>query len=433
MIAKRPGGNRCGAVDHVSRSVGEDRRTCVDDSSARAFTPSRRIVSPYDTLLSRAGQARVFQGSQVITVTPVQDRAGRRQFIDFPYALYREHPHWIPQPRIVERARFKPGHPFFEHAEMQLFLASDAGRLVGRMAAIDDRLHNETHRDNLAAFGHFEAEGEEAARALFAAAEAWARARGRARIRGPLNPSLNETAGLLIDAFDEDPMVMMPYNPPGYAVFIERSGYHKVKDLLAWTIDLSGNVRTERIARVVARFQTRHGLTIRSVDLSAFEAEIQRFVDLYCRAWSGNWGFVKPTQAEVRQLASELRHVIDRDLVIAAEMDGRMVGCGIALPDLNQTFKDTDGRLFPWGLLKLLARKRIVTQVRVLLFGVAPEWRGTGLGWPLVVELLTRAARRYQRAELSWVLEDNELANGSVVALGGRRYKTYRVYQKELA
>lgn len=370
----------------------------------------------------------------MITVTPVRDRASRRQFINYPYVLYRGDPRWIPQPRIAERARFHPRHPFFAHAGIELFLASDAARLVGRIAAIDDRLHNETHRDNLAAFGHFEAETEEAAEALFAAAEGWARARGRARMRGPLNSSLNETAGLLIDAFDAEPMVMMPYNPPRYAGFVERAGYSKVKDLLAWIVDLPpGDTDAARLSRIGARARTHGGLTIRSVNMSAFDAEIERFVDVYCRAWSGNWAFVAPTRAEVRQLASELRFIVDRDLVVAAEVDGRMVGCGIALPDLNQAFKGTNGRLFPFGLAKLLARRRIITQVRVLLFGVLPEWRRTGLPPALFMELLTRAARRYSRAELSWVLEDNRLTNDGIAAIGGRPYKTYRIYQKELA
>ena len=370
----------------------------------------------------------------MITVTPARDRASRRQFVNLPYAWYRRDPRWIAQPRIAERARFHPRHPFFAHADVELLLARDGGRVVGRIAAIDDRLHNEAHHDNLAAFGHFEAETEEAARALLAAAERWAGARGRARMRGPLNSSLNEMAGLLIDAFDDDPMVMMPYNPPQYGGFIERAGYGKVKDLLAWIIELPlGDAEAERLSRLGARVRSRNGVTIRAVNMSAFDLEIERFVEVYCRAWGGNWGFVEPTRAEVRQMATELRYIVDRDLVIAAEVNGRMVGCGIALPDLNQTFKGTGGRLFPLGLLKLLARKRIVTQVRVLLFGVVPEWRRTGLAVSLFVELLSRAAPRYRRAELSWVLEDNHMTNDSVAALGARHYKTYRIYQKDLA
>jgi GNAT superfamily N-acetyltransferase len=368
----------------------------------------------------------------VLTVTSVGDSAGRRQFIDFPYTLYAGSLHWIPQPRITERARFDPDHPFFAHADVELFLAREGGRVVGRIAAIDDRLHNERHRDNLAAFGHFEAEDEAAASALLGAAEKWARQRGRSRIRGPLNSSLNETAGLLIDAFDMDPMVMMAYNPSTYVDFIERAGFSKVKDLYAWIIELPGEALSERWARACARVRSSHDMTIRSVNMKAFKAEIERFVDVYCQAWSANWGFVEPTHAEVEQLVSELRYVVDPDLVIAAEVRGRMVGCAIALPDLNQVFKGTHGRMFPFGLFKLLARKRIVTQVRLLLFGVVPEWWGTGIAVPLVVELLSRAAHRFKRAELSWVLEDNNLTNSSCAALGGRRYKTYRLYQKEL-
>jgi GNAT superfamily N-acetyltransferase len=332
----------------------------------------------------------------------------------------------------MERARFKPDHPFVAHADIELFLAHEGGRVVGRIAAIDDRLHNARHQDNLAAFGHFEAVDEAAAAALLGAVEHWARYRGRARIRGPLNSSLNESAGLLVDAFDMDPMVMMPYNPPAYVDFIERAGFNKVKDLYAWIIEFPGEALSDRVVRVCTRARSRHDVMIRSANMRDFKAEIERFVEVYCRAWSGNWGFVEPTRAEVLQLVSELRYIVDPDLVMAAEVGGRMVGCGIAVPDLNQTFKGTDGRLFPLGLVRLLARKHIVTQARMLLFGVVPEWKGTGIAAPLIVELLSRAARRFKQAELSWVLEDNELTNGSIAALGGRRYKTYRIYQKEL-
>jgi GNAT superfamily N-acetyltransferase len=333
---------------------------------------------------------------------------------------------------LAERARFAPHNPFRAHADVELFLAQEGGRTVGRIAAIDDRSHNERHGDNLAAFGHFEAETEAAAGALLSAAEEWARRRGRARMRGPVNSSLNETAGLLVDAFDLAPMVMMPYNPATYAGFIERAGYVKVKDLLAWIFDLPFDTPT-RFTRVMSKLRGMRELTMRSVRMSAFQQEIDQFVGVYSQAWSENWGFVRPTREEVRELAFTLRYVVDRDLVVAAEMSGRMVGCAIALPDLNQVFRGTSGRLLPLALPRLLARKRIVTQVRLLLFGVLREWRGTGLAACLLIELLSRASRRYRRAELSWILEDNEAANGSVAALGARQYKTYRLYQKELA
>ena len=366
----------------------------------------------------------------MITVTPALGSAGRRRFLELPYTLYRGSPYWVPPLRFAERERFAPRNPFWAHAEVEFFLAREGGRIVGRIAAIDDRLHNERHGDNLAAFGHFEAETEAAACALLRAAEEWALRRGRSRMRGPLNSSLNETAGLLVDAFDLPPMVMMPYNPAAYAGFIERAGYAKVKDLLAWIIDFPFET-PKRYTRLITKFRGAPDLTMRSVNMSAFEAEIDRFVDVYCQAWRGNWGFVDPTREEVRELASTLRYIVDRDLVVAAEISGRMVGCAIALPDLNQVFQGTSGRL-PVVLPRLLARKRYISQVRLLLFGVLREWRGTGLAPQLFVEILSRASRRYRRAEMSWILEDNELANGSVAAVGARRYKTYRLYQKDL-
>lgn len=369
----------------------------------------------------------------MIQVTAVRTSASRRQFIRFPYLHYRGDPHWVPPLRVTERGRFSRRHPFYEHADIELFLARDNGRLVGRVAAIDDRLHNEAHRDNVAAFGYFEAASDEAARALLAAAEAWARARGRSRLRGPLNPSLNDSAGLLIDAFDEDPMLMMPYNPPHYASFIEQAGFRKVKDLLAWIADLTNiEPQVRRMARFEERVRRRHGVTMRLVNLSAFDQELAQFLDVYCQAWQANWGFVAPTRAEARALCSEIKPIVDPELLIGAQRGDHLVGCAIALPDLNQVFKGTDGRLFPRGLLRLLRRKRIVSQIRLVLLGVVPDYQKAGLGVLLVLELMRRAARRYRRAEMSWVLEDNEDINRILPTLGVRRYKTYRVYQKEL-
>ena len=369
----------------------------------------------------------------MIEVTAVRTAASRRQFINFPYALYRGDPHWVSPLRFTERARFDRRHQFYEHADVELFLAHDGGRVVGRVAAIDDRLHNERHHENLAEFGYFEAASRESAAALLAAADNWARARGRSRIRGPLNPSLNDSAGLLVDAFDSDPMLMMPYNPPAYIEFIEQAGYRKVKDLLAWIIDLTNvEAETERVTRVESRIRRRHGVTIRLIDLAAFDREMTQFLDVYCQAWQANWGFVAPTPAETRQLCTEVKPIVDPDLLIGAEINGRVIGCAIALPDLNQVFKGTDGRLFPNGLVRLLMRKRIITQVRVLLCGIVPEYQKIGLAPLLAVELMRRAAVRYRRAELSWVLEDNEDINRILPSLGARVYKTYRLYQKEL-
>ena len=214
--------------------------------------------------------------------------------------------------------------------------------------------------------------------------------------------------------------------------FIEAAGYVKAKDLLAWDIDATAPLGG-RVQRVSQRLAARHGVSIRSVDMTkaGFDRDLEHLKTIYRAAWSDNWGFVPPTDAEIRQFAIELKPVIDPEMVLFAEIDGRAVGCAVAIPDLNQVLKRMNGRLFPFGLVHFLRRKSIVNRVRVLLLGVLPAYRKRGLYPLLIAELQRRAvAQGYQRAELSWTLEDNDAVNAGIEAAGGRRHKTYRLYEK---
>jgi hypothetical protein len=366
-------------------------------------------------------------------VRPVNSRHDFKRFIDYAYVRNRDDPHWIPPLRFSERERLQPRkNPFFAHADHQLLLAWRGDIVTGRIAAFDDRLHNDVHGDNLASFGFFEADDEEAARVLLDAVEAWASARGRTHVRGPLNPSLNESAGLLIDGFDTDPVLMMPHNAPQYAAFIEASGYTKVKDLYAWMYEI-GHGAGPVIEKVAARFKAPDRIASRPLLAREFAREVDRLRLLYCGAWEQNWGFVPPTDAEFRRVAAELKLILDPRVAIRAEVDGVMIGCAIALPDINQVLKGTGGRLFPLGLIRLLARRRIIDQVRVLLLGLLPQYRKSGLYALLWHELQKGGeAAGYRRGELSWVLEDNRNINNVAEQAGARRYKTYRIYQKAL-
>jgi hypothetical protein len=368
-----------------------------------------------------------------LTIQPVRDRLGIRRFIAYAYERNAADPHWIPPLRISERERLTPSkNPFFAHADVQLLLAVRGTRIVGRIAGIDDRLHNETHHDNVAMFGFFEAEDASATQALLDAVEAWASTRGRAHIRGPLNPSLNESAGLLVDGFDTDPMLMMPHNPPEYARFIESAGYRKVKDLFAWIYDLDRELPPV-VTSMAARVRERERIVIRQLNVADFAREVERLRQIYCDAWRSNWGFVPPTEAEFKRLATELRPIFDARCAICAEVDGRPVACAIAIPDLNQALKGTDGRLFPLGLARVLLRRKYIDQMRLLLFGIISEYQKGGL-FPLMLLELKRQAGSgpYRRAEFSWVLEDNRDINQPAEQHGARRYKTYRIYQKAL-
>src|SRR5262249_27834959 len=324
-------------------------------------------------------------------------------------------------------------NPFFAHADVELLLAHRAGRVAGRIAAIDDHLHNQTHGDSVAMFGFFEADDEDVAHALLARVERWARAKGRRAVRGPLNPSLNESAGLLISGFDTDPMLLMPRNPREYISFIEAAGYVKVKDLYAWIYDLSRDV-PPIFKRLAEKVQRECEITVRPFRPKEFGHETERLREIYCGAWEDNWGFVAPTDAEFKRIASKMKPIVDPRCAILAEAKGAPIACAVALPDINQAFRGTDGRLFPLGLVRLLARTWIIDQIRLLLLGVLPEYRTIGIYPLLICELykLVREKTSYKRVEFSWVLEANHAINQTVDRMGAVHYQTYRIYQKAL-
>jgi GNAT superfamily N-acetyltransferase len=366
-------------------------------------------------------------------IQAVGSRADLKRFIKYPFARYRHDPHWVPPLLVSEREQFDPGkNPFYEHARLNLFLAERDGKTVGRIAAIDDDNHNQTHDDNLLFFGFFEAEDEEAGKVLLARVEERAQKLGREVIRGPANPSMNHSAGLLIDAFDSDPFVMMPYNPPEYPRYVEAFGYGKAKDLYAWIFDRGWEVK--KIGRLAERIRKRHSdLVIRPVDMKRWDEELERFRDLYNRSWERNWGFVRYTDAEFDHLAEEFKRILDPELVALAEVGGELAGITVLLPDANQVFKRMRGRLLPFGIFYFLGRNRIIDQLRLPILGVAPEYRDRGFELAMIHELYERVlARGYQRCEASWTLEDNRAMNHVIEAGGAKHYKTYRVYQKEL-
>ena len=367
-------------------------------------------------------------------VVPVDSRRRRRQFVDLPYSLYSQDPNFVPPLRRDEHRRFDPRHnPFLDHATISCWLAEDNSRVVGRIAAIDDRLHNEVHHELVTWFGFFEASNAGVARRLLDEVEVHAASRAHAVVRGPVNPSMHEAAGLLVDGFADPPCVLMPYNPASYAGFIEGAGYGKVKDLFAWELDLTSPL-PERVARIADRVRERHGISIRRVDLKRFDAELDTLKHIYREAWADNWGFVPPTDAEIRQLAVDLKPVADGDLVLFAEMGGEPVGCAVSIPDLNQVLKRMKGRLLPTGFWHFLRRRSIVTRGRMLMLGVLPKVRRIGLYPLLIAEARARGVRAgLTRAEVGWTLEDNTAINAGIEAAGGRRYKTYRVYEKRIA
>ncbi|MEX2536747.1 MAG: hypothetical protein WD273_14215 [Trueperaceae bacterium] len=366
-------------------------------------------------------------------IVSVASRSELRKFIEYPYRKYRNDPLWVPPLLVSEWERFNvKRNPFFHHARMDLYLAMQGERVVGRIAAIDDDNHNEAHDDNLLFFGFFEAEDEDIGLQLFAAVESRARELGRALVRGPANPSMNDGSGFQIDAFDTFPYVMMPQNPPEYPCFAEAAGFEKAMDLYAWLFDVSSGP-SERLSRLAERVRRRERLSIRSANMKRLEREARILKQVYNEAWELNWGFVKYTDAEFDHLVDELKLILEPDLALFLEIDGHTAAIAIAIPDVNQVLSRMNGRLLPWGIIKLLNRKRIIRRGRLPILGVMPEFRNRGLELVLIDEIARRGAvKGYTEGECSWVLESNSAMNRGIEAAGLERYKTYRLYQKPM-
>lgn len=364
-------------------------------------------------------------------VAPESGRADRKAFLAFPYRLYRGHPVWVPPLRVAERDTFdRRRNPFFEHADVQHFLARRGRRVVGRIAAIANRLHNETHADRLGFFGFFDAEDDpEAVTALVDAARAWVAARGLDRLRGPANYSTNESCGVLVEGFDDPPAVLMPYNRPDYDALLRQAGLDAVKDLVSLWIPAESPV-PERFRRVVERGIEHSGVRLRPMDLKDVSGEIRRLEGVYNRCWADNWGYVPATAAEFEHASGQMRMLLDPDLSAVAEIDGVPVGLSLILKDLNRVLRGTDGRLFPRGIFRLLFSLRKVDRVRIVALGVVPEARGRGITEAFFLRAMDAARRKgLLGGEAGWVLEDNRKMLAPIERAGGHVTKRYRMYE----
>jgi GNAT superfamily N-acetyltransferase len=368
-----------------------------------------------------------------------RDGQDLKRFIDLPYRLHARDPLWVPPlRRDVATLLSRTKNPFFEHAEAEYFIAERDGEVVGRIAAITNRLHNETHNDKVGFFGFFECiDDQRVADALFQAAAEWCRKRGHDVLRGPASFSVNDECGLLIDGFETPPALMMPHNPRYYIALVEHAGFTKAKDL--WVYQGGSEEHyvpvPERLARATELIRQRQGITLRSLNMKDFEGEVERIKELYNSAWEKNWGFVPMTEHEIDHLAEQFKPVVIPELVPMAEKDGKLIGFGIALPDLNVVFrKNRSGRLFPM-ILKLLwmLKTRRLRRARILLLGVVREHQGKGIDAMLYHWIWTKSGERgIYWGEAGWILEDNPAMNAGLEKMTFRVYKTYRLYDRGL-
>ncbi|MEE9167322.1 MAG: N-acetyltransferase [Candidatus Neomarinimicrobiota bacterium] len=370
----------------------------------------------------------------MLTVQTVETKSQLKKFIKFPWRIYRNDPNWVP-PLIMDRMAFldRKKNPFFRHSEAQLLLAERDGEPAGRIAAVHYTRHLETYQDGRGFFGFFECvDDHQVASALFNAASRFLAGRGLTWIRGPMNFTINDEVGLLVDGFNTPPVIMMTYNPPYYEGLITQYGFEKVQDLYAYKI-VAPEAIPNRLERAFKLLQEKHEIRIRNIDMKDFEAEVDRIHEIHMKAWAGNWGAVPLTRSEIRKIAKDLKMIIDPDLVFMLEAGKEPVGVSVTIPDVNQAIKYANGRLFPFGLFKILWHKRRIDAVRVLIMGVLKEYRFRALDAAMYYKTMEVSLEKgYKWGEMSWILESNTPMRRVLERAGAHIYKTYRVYDREI-
>jgi len=367
-------------------------------------------------------------------IIPVEKNAHLAAFIRVPRVIYRSDRNWVSPLKGEEyNLHNHQKHPFWQHARSKYFLAVDKGKLLGRIAGIIDPNFMEFHELNCGYWGFFDCiENQQIANNLFEAASEWLKKQGVEAAIGPMNPSTNYECGVLIAGFDSPPVVMMTYNHAYYDELILDAGLKKEKDLYAWLID-SPKVPT-RLEKLAKYAMKRGNFTLRKLDFSKLNEEVELLLSVYNSAWERNWGFVPMTDAEFRNIARGLKQIADPDILFIAESDGKPVGFSITLPDLNQALiHNRGGRLLPFGILKILWHSKKISRARTIIMGVIEGYRNKGIDLAMYYRTFVEGVPKgYHSSECSWILEDNFQMNRILEDIGGKIYKTYRIYKIEL-
>jgi GNAT superfamily N-acetyltransferase len=373
-----------------------------------------------------------------VEIRPVASRGELMRFIRLPWRIYRNHPLWVP-PLIYERKRFlnRTKNPFFTHGEAEYFLAWRDGEAVGRISAQIDRDFNDFHENAWGMFGFFESDDDpEVATALLEAAEAWLKERGRDRMVGPMDFTMNDESGIVIEGHDLPPMIKQPYHPRYYQRLVEGAGLTKAMDLFMWNLEVEDRTKVLPIIwELDEKLEPEHGIKLRKMRKKDLQAELDRFLEIYNIAWSKNWGFVPIRREEMEHTAKEMKPILDEDWMMACDTaDGETVGIALTIPDVNQVFKRMNGRVLPLGWLKFLLGRRKIDRLRVGFLGVRPEYQHTGVAAAMWAEHFRMAEVKPQTGgEMGWILETNTAMNRAMEGMGGRIVKRYRVYERIFA
>lgn len=373
------------------------------------------------------------------TIKKVENNKDLLNFIKSQWSFYKNNPNFVP-PLISERKAIldKEKNPLYEHADYQLFIAENAqGNIVGRIGAIENRRHNMIHKDKVGFWGFFECvDDQEVANSLFDAAADWLKQKGLNVMRGPVNPTFNDDLGMLLNAYDQPPVVLMTYNPEYYPALCDNYGFKKAKDLYAYLLN-HDTFCSEKLLRLASLIKERHKIDIRCIDFKD-KKQLQKDIDvireIYNAAWQPNWGFVKMTDKEFNHMAHDLVSYGISETTLMAEIEGKPVGFALALPDMNQVLiHNKNGGMLGAGI-QLLARKKKIDLVRIIVLGILPEYQKLGVDALLYYTIGENAYKvGISKGEASWILEDNLMMNRALTqTMHAYHYKTYRIYDKNI-
>jgi len=372
-----------------------------------------------------------------LLVEPVASRRQRREFLELPRRLYGDDPNWVAPIELELRQRLWGANPFLDRARMQAWIARSGTRVVGRITAQFDPLHQEVHHDATGAFGFLETENDPGiVAALCATAGDWLREQGAGSMRGPLNLSVNEECGLLVDGFDTPPSVMMGHARPYYDALLAQNGFLKGRDLLAYRVapDFEAPAVMRRLSQSLAGT-----VTVRCIDKRRAAEELESIREVFNDAWSENYGFVPFTREEFAEVGKLVTLLVPPSYVQIAEVDGKTAAFIVAMPNINEVSAPLKGRLLPFGWLRLLwgLKVRHPRSARVPLMGVRKQFQhsryGPGLAF-MVIDAVRKGLceRGVREVELSWILEDNSGMRSIIESIGGEPYKRYRLYEKAI-
>lgn len=367
-------------------------------------------------------------------IQAVASRPDLKRFIDFPYHFYWHSPNWIPPLKFDQKNIFNPKkNSVLQHCDYQLFLLYDNEKIIGRIAAYVNHVANDYWKEKIGFFGHYECiEDQNAATKLLGAAEQWLREKGMEKMRGQWN-FVSQDIGFISEGFEIPPIVLSPYNPPYYNNHVVNYGMKKAKDLLVYSCDISkGYTIPDRFLEFTDRIAERYRVTVRPINMKKLVEDARIIVRLTNESIAGNWGYYPVDESEAEQIAADLKMIVHPEVVLIAEVDNEPIGYIITLPDVNVILKDLNGRLFPFGIFKLLRGIKKITRYRIWALGILPHYQRKGISVLLFRRLNDILGDKNVYVEANWVLEDNALMNNALVQLQFDLVKKYRIYEKEI-